>query len=62
MIPLRVWNSYLKSLYEFLNSMETIQIVPIEDGVFCLDGIEFGVKRLANGKTKDIEGYQAIFF
>jgi hypothetical protein len=28
MIPLRDWNSYLKSLYEFPNSMETIPIVP----------------------------------
>ena len=29
---------------------------------FSLDDIEFEVKRLANGKAKDIEGYQAEFF
>ena len=27
--------------------------------VFSLEDIDFGVKRLANGKVKDIEGYQA---
>ena len=27
--------------------------------VFSLEDIDFGVKCLANGKTKDIEGYQA---
>jgi hypothetical protein len=62
MIPLRDWNSYLKSLYEFPNSMDTIPIVPTEDAVFSLDDIEFGVKQLANGKAKDIEGYQAEIF
>jgi hypothetical protein len=29
---------------------------------FSLDDIEFGVKRLANGKAKDIEGYQDEIF
>ena len=29
---------------------------------FSLDDTEFGVKRLANGKTKDIKGYQAEIF
>jgi hypothetical protein len=42
--------------------MNTIPIVPIEDEVFSLDDIEFWVKRLANGKDKDIEGYQAEIF
>ena len=56
-IPLRDWNSYLKSLYEFPNAMDTIPIVPTKEEVFSLDDIEFGVKRLANGKAKDIEGY-----
>jgi hypothetical protein len=27
-----------------------------------LDDIEFGVKQLANGKDKDIEGYQSEIF
>jgi hypothetical protein len=61
-IPLRDWNSYLKSLYKFPNSMDTIPIVPTKEEVFSLDYIEFKVKRLANGKAKDIEGYQADFF
>jgi hypothetical protein len=30
--------------------------------VFSLDDIEFGVKWLANGKAKDIEGYQDEIF
>jgi hypothetical protein len=37
--------------------MDTIPIVPTKDEVFSLDDIEFGVKKLANGKAKDIEGY-----
>jgi hypothetical protein len=61
-IPLTDWNSYLKSLYEFPNAMDTIPIVPTKEEVFSLDDIEFGVKRLANGKAKDIEGYQAEIF
>ena len=56
-IPLRDWNSYLKILYEFHNAMDTIPIVPTKEEVFSLDDIEFGVKRLASGKAKDIEGY-----
>jgi hypothetical protein len=54
MIPLRDWNSYLKSIYEFLNSMDTFQIVSTEDVVFSLDDIEFMVKWLANEKATDI--------
>ena len=42
--------------------MDTIPIVPTKEEVFSLDDIEFGVKRLANGKAKDIEGYQAESF
>jgi hypothetical protein len=42
--------------------MDTIPIFPTEDGVFSLDDIEFGFKRLANEKAKDIEGYQAEIF
>jgi hypothetical protein len=61
-IPLTDWNSYLKSLYEFPNAMDTIPIVPTKEEVFSLDDIEFGVKRLANGKAKDIEGYQDEIF
>ena len=38
--------------------MDTIPIVPTKEGIFSLDDIEFGVKRLTNGKAKDIEDYQ----
>jgi hypothetical protein len=62
MIPLRDWNSYLKSIYEFHNATNTVPIFPIEDEVFSLDEIEFRVKWLENGKDKDIEGYQAEIF
>ena len=58
MIPLTDWNSYLKILYEFPNAIDTIPIIPTKKEVFSLDDIEFDVKRLANGKAKDIEGYQ----
>jgi hypothetical protein len=61
-IPLTNWNSYLKSLHEFPNAMDTISIVPTKEEFFSLDDIEFGVKRLANGKAKDIEVYQAEIF
>jgi hypothetical protein len=62
MIPLKDWNSYLKSIYEFPNAMDTIPNVPIEDEVFSMEDIEFGVKWLTNGKAKDIEGYQDEIF
>jgi hypothetical protein len=57
-IPLTDWNSYLKSLYEFPNAMDAIPILTTKEEVFSLDDIEFEVKWLANGKAKDIEGYQ----
>jgi hypothetical protein len=62
MIPLRDWNSYLENLYKFPNAMDTISIVPTEDAIFSLENIEFEVKRLANGKAKDIKAYQDKIF
>jgi hypothetical protein len=61
-ILLRDWNSYLNSPYRFPNAIHTIPIVPTKEEVFSLDDIEFEVKWLANGKAKDIKGYQAEFF
>jgi hypothetical protein len=61
-ILLRDSNSYLKGLYEFPHAMDIIPIVPTKEEVFSLDDIEFGVKKLANGKAKDIEGYQDEIF
>ena len=43
-IPLRDWNSYLKSIYEFPNAMDAIPIFPIKEEVVSLDDIEFRVK------------------
>jgi hypothetical protein len=42
--------------------MDTIPIVSTKEEVFSLHDIEFGVKRLENGKAKDIEGYQGEIF
>jgi hypothetical protein len=42
--------------------METIPIISTKDEFFSLDDIDFGVKWLANGKAKDIEGYQDEIF
>ena len=42
--------------------MDTIPIVPTKEEVFSLDDIEFRVKRLANRKAKDTEGYQDEIF
>jgi hypothetical protein len=61
-ISLWEWNSYMKIIYEFPNFMHIIPIVPTKEEVFSLDYIEFGVKRLANGKDKGTEGYQDEIF
>ena len=42
--------------------MDTIPIVATREEVFYLDDIEFAVKLLANGKAKNIEGYQDEIF
>jgi hypothetical protein len=39
-----------------------VHIVHTKDEVFSLDDIDFEVKRFANGKDKDIEGYQVELF
>jgi hypothetical protein len=52
MIPLKELNSQLKNIYESPNVVDNIPSISIED-------IEFGVKWLTKGKTKDIEGYHA---
>jgi hypothetical protein len=46
MIPLKDWNSYLKNIYESPNAMGIVPNVSIEDEVFSLENIDFGVKRL----------------
>jgi hypothetical protein len=58
MIPLKDWNSYLKSIYKFPNGLDTISNVPIWDEFFSMENILFGVKWITNGKDKEIEGYK----
>ena len=58
-IALKYWNSYLKMIYESLDIKDNIPTLLTMKEVFSLEDIDFGVKRLANGKSKDIEGYQA---
>jgi len=38
--------------------MDTILNTPIEEYVFSLEDVELGIKRLTNGKARDVEGYQ----
>lgn len=42
--------------------MGAILNTPIKEDIFSLEDIEFGTNKLANGKTKDIEGYQDDIF
>jgi hypothetical protein len=42
--------------------MDTIPNIPIEDEYFSLEDIELRVKKLSNGKDRDIESYQAKIF
>ena len=58
-IALKYWNSYLKKIYESPNIRDNIQTLLTMKEVLSLEDIDFVVKRLANGKAKDIEGYQA---
>ena len=58
-IALKDWNSYLKNLYESPYIRDNIQTLLKMKEIFSLEDIDFKVKRLANGKDKDIEGCQA---
>ena len=58
-IALKDCNSYLKKLYESTDIRYNIQILLTLTKFFSLEDINFRVKHLANGKPKDIEGYQA---
>ena len=58
-ISLHDWNSYLKKLYESPNFIDNFETLLTMVEVFSLEDTDFGVKHLANGKSMDIEGYQA---
>ena len=57
-ISLKDWNSYLKNIYESPNFIDNFETLFRTEEVFSLEYIYFGVKRLANGKAKEFEGYQ----
>ena len=57
-ISLHDWNSYLENLYDSPNFIDNFETLLTMVEVFSLEDIYFGVKRLTNGKAKDIEGYQ----
>ena len=52
------WNSYLKNIYESPNVIDNFETSLTTEEIFSLEDKDFGVKHLANGKDKDIEGYQ----
>ena len=56
-VSLKDWNSYIKNIYESPNVIDNFETLLTTKEVFSLEDIDFGVKRLANGKAKDIEGY-----
>ena len=58
-IALKDWNSYLKKIYESSYIKYSIQTLLTTNEIFSLEDIYFMVKHLANGKSKDIEGYKA---
>jgi len=57
-IALKDWDSYLKRLYKSPDVTNNTQNPPTLKEVLSLEDIDFGVRRLANGKAKDIEWYQ----
>ena len=57
-ISLHDWNSYLKFFYESPNVIDNFETLLTTVEFFSLEDKDFGVKRLENGKSKDIEGYQ----
>ena len=57
-ITLHDWNSYLKKIYESSNVIDNFETLLTTVEFFSLEDIDFGVKRLKNGKAKDIEGYK----
>ena len=56
-IDLHDWNSCLKKIYESPNVVDNFETLLATEEVFSLEDIDFRVKRLENGKAKDIEGY-----
>ena len=56
-IYLHNWNSYLKNIYESPNVIGNFESLLTTVEYLSLVDIHSGVKHLANGKAKDIEGY-----
>lgn len=49
-------------MYDSSDTIGTILNTPIKDDIFSLEDVEFWINKLASGKVKDIEGYQAEIF
>jgi hypothetical protein len=58
MIPLKYCNSYLKNIYKSHSVRRKNSKSVYKKSCFSIEDINFGVKRLTNGKYKDIEGDQ----
>jgi hypothetical protein len=57
MISLRDWNLFPKKIYESPNVVDNIQILITKEYVLSLEDVEFGVKQLTKGKSKDMKSY-----
>lgn len=53
---------YLKKIYDSLDTMDIALNTLIKGDIFCLEDMEFGIKKLANGKVRDIEVYWVEIF
>jgi len=53
---------YFKNLYDSHNDMGAILNTLVQEDIFYLEDVKFKIKQLANGKSGDIEGYQAEIF
>ena len=57
-IALHDQNSDLKKPYESPNVIDKFETLLTTEEIFSLEDVDFGIKHPANGKAKDIEGYQ----
>ena len=59
-IALKDWYSYLKNIYESQDIRDNIQTLVTMKEVFLLEDIDFRVKHLANGKSKEGREHQTL--
>ena len=58
MIYLRDYNCYPKTLYEYLDVMDSIKTPFTEETLFFFKSPRFGIKWFMKGKYKNIKGYE----